>query len=155
MIPTKRDDSLNRITNAYGCEFRYNREVTENYYKNYHDLCQCAICRNFYDNAELIPEDTRHFLEQFGIDIRKPIEQFSTTADKQNNKVDNTLYYAVHGTVTGSANQEIKIGDTCIEILIRGGSSPNTDISEPYFVLEIHDIWLPWTINESIEECLW
>ena len=32
-------------------------------------------------------------------------------------------------------------------------ASPNTDISEPYFVFAINNIWLPWTVDDNINEC--
>lgn len=73
---------MNKRMKAYGWEFYYDKDVTENYYKNYNDLCQCSSCRNFYKNVELIPEDVRMFMEQFGIDISKPIEQESIVANK-------------------------------------------------------------------------
>lgn len=82
----------------YGWNFCFNKEITESYYKDYDDLCDCAMCRNFYNNAALINNDVRCFLEQFGIDVAKPIEQESIIADKSNNTVENAVYYVVNGS---------------------------------------------------------
>ncbi|QUH25355.1 hypothetical protein [Serpentinicella alkaliphila] len=32
-------------------------------------------------------------------------------------------------------------------------NSPNTEIEEPYFVLQIHNLWLPWIAEDDINEC--
>lgn len=136
---------------AYGWEFCYDREVTEKYYENYNDLCQCAYCRNVYKNLGAMPENVRIFMEQFGIDLSKPIDQFATEADKQTNTVENFLYYAVHGEAKASVRQNIYIDDICIEIVPRE-HSPYTDILEPFFVMQICAIWLPWTLEDSIDE---
>ena len=55
-------------------------ESTAQYYKDYDGLCSCAMCRNFYLNAQNLQHNIKDFLEQFGIDVAKPIEQWSTSA---------------------------------------------------------------------------
>lgn len=144
-------DYLNTVIKKYGWEFCFDKNKTLKYYENYTDLCQCESCKNFYKNVKLISNDIRDFVEQFGIDISKPIEQESIIADKSNNMVDNTVYYAVNGKANSLDNCEIHIGKSVVEI-ISNEMTPNTDISEPYFVFAVHDIWLPWTIDYDIND---
>lgn len=136
-------------------------ESTAQYYKDYNDLCDCAMCRNFYLNVPKIPTDIKAFLEQFGIDVGKPIEQWSVTADKQEKIVDNVLYYAVNGTAESLEGYEIDFGP--INIVVQAPKpddvvkcpehSPNTEIAEPYFVFELFNVWTPWLVGDDINEC--
>lgn len=135
-----------------GWQFCFDRDVTAKYYENYTELCQCASCRNFYANVEHISPELKNFLEQFGVDVAKPIELMSITADREEMCVENTLYYAVHGTATSLEKPWIQVGESSIRIQSENGS-PNTDIAEPYFVIEANDVWLPWTSEESLDEC--
>lgn len=142
---------MNTLLEKYGWKFCFDKNKTVKYYKDYSDLCQCESCKNFYKNAKLIPNDIKNFVEQFGADITKPIEQESVIADKAKNIVENTVYYAVYGKATSLDNHEIPIGESVIEIVPKE-KSPNTDISEPYFVIAVRDIWLPWTIDYDIDD---
>lgn len=142
-------------------EFNVDIKSTAQYYKDYDGLCSCPMCRNFYLNAQNLQHDVRNFLEQFGIDVAKPIEQWSVAANKQENLVDNVLYYAVNGTVESWDKYEIDFG--VINIVVQAPNStdvvkcpensPNTEIGEPYFVFEIFNVWLPWTVDDDINEC--
>jgi hypothetical protein len=145
-----------------GWNFLFDKEATERYYQALNDqLCDCAMCRNFYLNADKIPAELRVFLEQFGIDVAKPIEQWSNMADKENMCVNHTLYYSVEGHATSQDGYEIDIGP--ISILIESPkeddavkspeNSPNVEISEPYFVFTVFNLWLPWVIEDSIDDC--
>ncbi len=141
--------------------FNVDIESTAQYYKDYDGLCSCAMCRNFYLNAANLQPDFKAFLEQFGIDVAKPIEQWSLTANKQENVVDNVLYYAVNGTVEFSDKYEIDFG--VINIVVQAlkpddivkcpENSPNTEIGEPYFIFEIFNVWTPWVVEDDINEC--
>lgn len=134
-----------------GWEFYFDKDKTSEYYKSYTDLCQCESCQNYYQNVNSVPSDIRIFLEQFGIDIAKPIEQISTIANKLKKAVDNTLYFAVVGKATSTNNTDIILGQINIEI-VPNELSPNTEITEPYFVFAIRDIWLPWTVDYNLDE---
>lgn len=147
-----RGDCMNTVINIFGWQFSFNKKLTENYYNSYNDLCDCASCRNFYKNVSLIHPDVKRFLEQFGIDVSKPIEQESLIADKPNKKVENTVYYAVNGTAYSPTNLDINIGSNCIKIVFPE-FSPNTDMPEPYFVFSVDNIWLPWTVEDDIHKC--
>jgi len=144
-----------------GWDFSFDKEATEQYYQAFSDLCECPMCRNFYLNADKIPADLRAFLEQFGIDPAKPPEQWSLTADKENMRVDNVIYYVVSGYATSQEGYEIDIGPISIvvnspkpdDVIKCPEFSPNVDISEPYFVFSVYNLWLPWTVKDNIDEC--
>lgn len=142
-------------------DFNVDIDTTMEYYKEYEDRCSCAMCRNFYMNAANLQSDVREFLEQFGIDVSKPIEQWSITADKQKNLVENVLYYAVNGTAKSMYGYEINF-DT-IPIVVQAPKpddvvqspehAPNTEIKQPYFIFEVFNVWTPWTVNDDMSKC--
>lgn len=143
-------DSMNSIINSKW-KVRFDESATKLYYRNYTDLCQCASCRNFYQNVNCLSVDIRKFVEQFGADVAKPIELVSILAEKEQGLVEYTLYYAVHGTVELLDESDMQIGKSSISVVPKE-TSPNTDISEPYFVFEIYNVWLPWTVEDNINE---
>jgi hypothetical protein len=83
--------------------FKVDKAGTKDYYESYHNLCDCASCRNYYQAFRSYSSDLNGFLEQLGIDIEKP------------------------------------------EL------SPNTEMKEPYFILEISNLHLPWCITDDID----
>lgn len=142
---------MNTLIERYGWKFCFDKYKTMKYYESYSDLCQCESCRNFYKNVKLISNDIKNFVKLFGVDITKPIEQEAIIVDKSKNIVENTVYYAVNGEAVSLDNPQIPIGESVVEIIPKE-KSPNTDISEPYFVLAVREIWLPWTIDCNIND---
>jgi hypothetical protein len=144
-----------------GWNFNVDVESTTEYYKNYDGLCDCAMCRNFYLNAPNLSSDIKNFLEQFGIDVGKPIEQWSVTANKHEKIVDNVLYYAVNGIAESLEGYEIDFGT--INIIVQTPKPndvvkcpehlPNTKIREPYFIFEVYNVWTPWLVEDDINAC--
>lgn len=147
--------------NKYGWNFSFDKEITQAYYEKLDILCSCATCRNFYKNIQSIPIELRKFLEEFRIDVGKPIEQWSVIANKDKNIVENVIYYAVNGVANSSDCYEIDIQNVHIIVMHPNSedvvhcpeNSPNTEIEEPYFVLQIHNLWLPWIVEDDINEC--
>lgn len=142
---------MNTIIEKNGWKFIFDKNKTSKYYENYSDLCQCESCKNFYKNVKFISDDIRSFIEQFGIDINKPIEQQSIIADKTKKIVENTVYYAVIGEAIALNYSNIPIGQSIVQIIPKE-ISPNTDIPQPYFVFSVSDIWLPWTVDYNIDD---
>jgi hypothetical protein len=152
---------MNDRTHFSDWRFEFDKAKTRDYYLKLGELCSCAMCRNFYANAGALPRELTLFLEQFGVDPAKPIEQWSMEAKKTEGIVDNHVYYAVHGTAESKDRSDIEIG--AVRIMVSAPDpddvvhcpefSPNTDIEEPYFVLELSNLWLPWVVTESIDEC--
>ncbi len=152
---------MNKQFDYGGWHFDFDKEKTQLFYSAYHDLCSCASCRNFYANATSLPVELKSFLEQFGIDAAKPIEQWSLEADRAHATVNNAVYYAVTGTARSNHGRPVDIGS--VEITVMAPSpddvvhcpenSPNADIEEPYFMLQLLNLWLPWTVGDDIEDC--
>lgn len=142
---------MNTLIERYGWKFCFDKYKTMKYYESYSDLCQCESCRSFYKNVKLISNDIKNFVKLFGVDITKPIEQEAIIVDKSKNIVENTVYYAVNGEAVSLDNPQIPIGESVVEIIPKE-KSPNTDISEPYSVLAVREIWLPWTIDCNIND---
>lgn len=116
-------------------EFSVNIEKTKEYYRTYSDLCNCDGCKNFYQAIQSYSAELTEFLEQFGIDIEKPIEAMWFAVDKQSKTVDYAAYYAVHGTAA-KGSYEIDLGT--INIVVQPPkNSPNTKMAEPYFIFQI------------------
>ena len=152
---------MNEHIHTCGWRFEFDKAKTRDYYLKFDALCSCAMCRNFYANVGALPNELISFLEQFGIDAAKPIEQWSVEAKKAEGLVDNVVYYAVHGTAQSEDRSIIDIGT--VRIMVRAPDpddvvhcpefSPNTKIGEPYFVFELYNLWLPWVVEDSIDEC--
>jgi hypothetical protein len=132
-----------------GWEFNVDIGVTKEYYLGYSDLCNCDGCQNFYKTIRGCSTEFISFLEQFGIDIEKPIETFWFVIDKQSKVIDYTAYYAVHGTAA-KGSYEIDFGT--INVAVQSLKySPNTEMPEPYFVFQVFNLLLPWVLSDHVE----
>lgn len=125
-------------------------ETSDSYKKDM--FCDCAYCKNFRATADLLTDEIKIFLIQFGIDIYKPIEAWSTNANKNKNLVEYVLYYAVNGTATSKEGFEIDFDNINI-VVQKADNSPTTNMNEPYFVFELFNVWLPWVVDDDINEC--
>lgn len=131
-------------------KFQIDVDITADYYKSYTDLCDCAPCRNYYQAIKDYSADLTAFLEQFGIDIEKPIETCWYDADKQANTVDYTAYYAFHGFIESG---EYEIDFDGINVVVQNPENmPNTEITKPYYIFQIFNLYLPWVISEYIKQ---
>ena len=151
MLLRLKGDNMNTKLELFGWKFSFDKNITQNYYENYSDLCKCESCQNFYKNINAVSDVIRNFIEQFGIDINKPIELESIIADKSKDIVEYTVYYAVNGNATSLISNDILFGESIVQI-IPDEISPNTYISKPYFVFAISNLWLPWTTDYNIND---
>lgn len=121
---------------------------TREYYRHLtaEDLCQCAYCRNYYQEIRVAyPELTEH-LDALGIDIEKPFETMPLEPDEDGNILYVGVQYVVFGTDDGSTEGDI--GDVALRI---AASHPTNGIKDDHFVIEIDPIRLRWTVNENGE----
>lgn len=137
---------------THGWEFDFDYDKTREYYKNNENRCTCAPCRNFYQNVDSLPLDLVSFLEQFGIDVSRPIEQCSDFADKERRVVDNDLSYVVHGIASSMEGYEIDIGFANVVITDKE-HVPSTEMDDPIFVFLIFNLRFPWTVEDDLDEC--
>lgn len=133
-----------------GWEFNVDIDLTKEYYLGYSDLCNCGGCQNFYKTISGCSPEFITFLEQFGIDIKKPVETHWFVIDKQSKYIDYTAYYAVHGTAI-KGSYEIDFGS--INVALQPLKySPHTEMPEPYFVFQIFNLLLPWVLSDRAED---
>ena len=130
-------------------EFSIDIDTTKEYYRTYSGLCNCDGCKNFCQAIRGYSAELTEFLEQFGVDIEKPIEAMWFVVDKQSKTVDYTAYYAVHGT---AAKGSYEIDFRTINVVVQPPkNSPNTKMPEPYFVFQIFNLLLPWVFTDNMD----
>ncbi len=125
--------------------FSVEKEKTTVYYQT-HSLCDCEGCRNFYAQIRGMFPELEAFLAEFGVDIAKPDEMPWLELDDQ---IQYTPCYTVTGSIEKMGTYEIDIGNQSLAVYRSGDL--RTDIpneqTEPYFVLEVFSIYLPWVLD--------
>lgn len=128
--------------------FYIDKSGTKSYYESYSGLCDCPACRNYYQVIKSYLSSLNDFLNQFEIDIEKPIEIVHFEANRIDHTVEYIAYYSVNGSADVSEG-DIHFGD--VNILVQSPElSPNTEMTEPYFVLEVSNLYLPWSISDDL-----
>lgn len=125
--------------------FCVDKEATQKYYEKV-SLCDCANCRNFYQQiCGLFPE-LEMFLSEFGVDIAKPDEIFSYEVKEEINYIP---VYTVTGHIETEGKCEINAGE--FKVVIENGYIPNEQ-TEDYFLITVYDMYLPWVLEEPFYE---
>lgn len=109
--------------------------------------CDCSYCRNFYRSLDASNPDMRPFLAVFGIDPMGPDELCP---------FEPTIYevsYIVNGTILQTGTP-FRIGDIPVKVLSSTDADMDTERSEPYFVLIIGLLELPWALDEDPREVI-
>ena len=116
---------------------------TEAYYRalRQETLCDCAYCRNYYQEIRAAYPALTAYLARLGIDIAKPFE--TMPLEPYAGMIE---YMAVQYVVMGMPDDFFATDVSGVQIGI-ADSHPTTDISEDHFVIEISPITLPWTIQ--------
>jgi hypothetical protein len=129
--------------------FEFDRDTTQEYYKNNKYICDCPMCRNYRDNVHMMPDNVKKFLEQFGIDILSPIEHIEGIIDGK--QVEQQVVYVVNGMARSDTGYEIDIG--LVQIVIDKEYIFESKIQQPCFYLTIYNMYFPYTIKDDIGEC--
>lgn len=119
------------------------------------ERCYCLHCQNFRKQIENYSEKLNIFLLRFGVDITcfEELEWFDGDNTKQT--AHYAAYYFVNGEVKAFDEYEIDIDYLSI-VIIKPDSSPiNTNISEPYFIISVNNIFLDWIMEEEYEDVFW
>jgi len=126
--------------------FQVDVEKTKAYYMT-HSLCSCDACRNFYGQIEGKYPELQAFLAELGVDIAKPDEMPWWDVE---DKIDYNPCYTVTGMIETLGKYEIDFDG--INVVVTRGENPFDDIpneqTEPYFVLAVYNIYLPWVLDE-------
>jgi len=95
----------------YGGVFSFDKEKTEEYYKNRDkSLCRCANCQYYYDHIKGQFPKLEALMSDFGVDIEKPDEIWSVDLHKNVMKVLQAGYTAC-GNIVGELPKDIEIDD--------------------------------------------
>ena len=105
--------------------------------------CTCGYCRNFYAAVDTVCPSLRPFLAKLGIDVEGPDEL---------SPFEPTIYevsYIVNGSIMEEADMRVFIDQIPVKILSSEQADMDTVRPEPYFVLVIGLIELPWLLDED------
>lgn len=137
------------ITINYGnWSFEADIYKTKEYYKN-NIQCECLPCQNLRKQIKEAYTKLDEFLVQFGVDISRPEESIWSEADVIEQTVLYSLYYTVNGSILKFDEYEIDLDNINIVISNPDSTSINTDITEPYFIICVYNIYLPWKLEED------
>lgn len=142
----------------YDLNIKFDYNITKKYRDINNYQCDCAYCRNYYKTfINKYPKITS-FLEGFGLDINYPLEampekEIPTEADKTDKTMEYTVYFPVKGEIFED-ELIIRIENTNVRILKESDSKqicPSPKMEEPYLIIELNSIELPWILDEELE----
>lgn len=137
----------------YELDINFDYDSTKEYRIKYESQCDCTYCRNYYRTFKMKYLKTSKLLEKHGLDIEFPLEIMPLQYDGLNNKLEYVSYYPVKGTMD---KDELILSLEELEIRVLKGSDlnnpcPNPKMEEPYLLMEISGIKLPWILDEDVE----
>ena len=112
------------------------------------DHCNCGYCRNFYEAIDLVCPSLRAFLAKLGVHVEGPDEL---------SPFEPTIYevsYIVNGTILERPVEAFYVDQIPVKILSAQEADMDTDRPEPYFVLVIGLIELPWLLDEDPQQVI-
>lgn len=128
---------------AFEVDFVQNMDVSAQQAKEH---CTCGYCRNYYMALDRCYPGIRSFLANFGIDPEGPDEL---------SPFEPTIYEAsfiVNGRIVERGMKHLYIDGIPVRILNAQDADMDTERSEPYFVLIIGLMELPWLLNEPADQ---
>lgn len=112
------------------------------------DHCDCAYCRNFYAVIDGVYPNLRPFLAQFGVEIEAPDELMPFTSTLVECR------YAVSGTILQDGLQPIVVDGVKVLPFSAEKALMNTACPQPYFVLSVRTMDLPWVLDEPMDDVI-
>lgn len=112
------------------------------------DHCMCGYCRNYYAAVDEAYPSLRPFLSRFGLYIEGPDEL---------SPFEPTIYeasYIVNGSILFEGSSEIRIDNIPVSVLTSEAADMDTERPEPYFVLTVGLMELPWLLDEDPKEVI-
>lgn len=106
--------------------------------------CTCAYCRNFYATVDSACPGLRQFLAQYGVDVEAPEEMYPIYIGNQ--FVRYSLAYVVYGRIIKATQTRKELIPAHIDYSVKV-----SDDAEDHFILELHEIGLPWVLDEPVE----
>lgn len=134
-------------------DIRFDYDSTKEYRDKYPEQCDCAYCRNYYVTFKKTYPKTSKWIERFGLDTNFALEIMPLGLDEKNNTFLYSVYYVVKGEIIKDM-EPFKLEG--LEIyLLKGSDSnnpcPNPHMEEPYILIEIVNVELPWVLEKEID----
>lgn len=128
-------------------------KITEEYRFKYEKQCSCSYCRNYYKTFKEKYPQTSKFLKKLGLDPDYPLEIMLSLYDEPENQMDYLSFYPAKGSM---GEDEISVSIEGLEIKVFKGSSkeipcPKPQMEEPYLLVGISGVILPWILDEDPE----
>lgn len=135
----------------YGLDINFDYDITKEYRFKYEIQCDCAYCRNYYKTFKMNYPNTSGLLEELGLDIEFPLEIMPLEYNKLEDKMEYISYYPIKGSTN---KDKLILNLDQAEIRVLKGSDtnnpcPNPKMKEPYLLIEIARIKLPWVLDEN------
>jgi hypothetical protein len=110
--------------------------------------CDCAYCRNFYAALDGEYPGFRTALATFGVDAEAPEELMPYDLD---GRMIYDAVWAVRGKVIQKGREVLSLGGVTILPDPDNVRHVNCWCPEPYFLLDISGLELPWVLDEPLE----
>lgn len=114
------------------------------------DHCTCAYCRNFYEGIDHFYPNLRGFLDQFGVSIEAPEQQFPYDFLRE---MYYDSIYAVCGTILQKGSCPLELDSVIIQPLSADEEGPHVSLY-PYFYLDVSTVKLPWLLDEPLQDTI-
>lgn len=110
--------------------------------------CMCGYCRNYYASVDGNYPGLRGFLAQFGADVEGPDELCP---------FEPTIYeasYIIQGEILQYGTHPFTVDGIPVKVVDGESADMDTEHPEPYFVLIIGLMELPWALEEDAAEVI-
>lgn len=110
------------------------------------DHCDCAYCRNFYEDVDHATPALRPFLAQFGLHIEAPdvLYPYDTAPDRMCYEGK----YVVFGSIIQHGSKRFDFGNGYVYPM----NDTEFDLDAPYFVLSLEELEMSWVLDEPLKE---
>lgn len=137
----------------YKSDIRFEYETTKEYRYKYESQCDCAYCRNYYESFKKTYPKTTELMEEFGLDVNFPLEIMPLEYNREKGKMGYISYYPIKGIL--DKDKKLLLLEELELRILKGSYSnnpcPNPKMNQPYLLLEVSGIRLPWVLNEDAE----
>lgn len=125
-------------------DINFNKEDTNSYHDKYNLSCQCRECTLFRNHFAKDYPLVADFLSNFGIDLLYPLEIVDNGIDDTTLTRNYLVYYCVKGSLPCDKIEDY-VEHTPVVLrnyTIAGEAYNNTGMKEPYFIIEIKNIFI-------------
>lgn len=136
-----------------GLNIECDEDATWSYHDQYNEPCMCRECLHFRKYFPVVYPEVIKTLEQFGLDIRFPLEIMDLGFETNIGKRVYGVYFSVQGRMPVD-KIEVIVDDVTLTLrnsAIATEAYANTGMKEPYFIIEVSHILLEDRMAEFYE----